>query len=398
MKIRRSNFLFFYHSDQKLADMRFKALGILLKDGEIFAFPLVLGSFVVLPLEEVRLLLEVPSDRWIFSSQVDIPSARLTFFIQNGLLLSDEKNEPQALTFAWREEVLEKQEWNLFSALQFFMGRWKGVDSRMPLSLMMHDEGMKKAPLPPPPLSPIKETLPAPFPLGKESDEEMALPSFEPREGLEKLFSQRRTCRNFDSETPMRGEDFSALLHYVFKAQGQYDIPKKYRVLKKNNPSGGALHPLNLYLLVMRVEGVQPGLYEYRMDKHLLKLRKSYALSEAVEKARLFACNQAYAGEASALFVLSSRFFRSFWKYRRHSKMLSYHYQEAGHVSQNFYLVAGSLGLGAFTTSMNDWDVDLEIGLDSFQEGSLMLLGCGIPQKNEEAIRYEEMKFEDLAD
>jgi hypothetical protein len=58
-------------------------------------------------------------------------------------------------------------------------------------------------------------------------------------------------------------------------------------------------------------------------------------------------------------FVMTARFARSFWKYRRHAKILRAILLDAGHLSQTFYLVCTQLGLGPYITAAID-DAELE--------------------------------------
>jgi SagB-type dehydrogenase family enzyme len=55
----------------------------------------------------------------------------------------------------------------------------------------------------------------------------------------------------------------------------------------KTAPSAGATFPLEIYLLVGNVDGVEPGLYRYLPDTHSLKSEKSGDMRKAVKNACL---------------------------------------------------------------------------------------------------------------
>ena len=75
---------------------------------------------------------------------------------------------------------------------------------------------------------------------------------------------------------------------------------------------------------------------------------------------------------------MAARFGRSFWKYRRHAKAYRALLLEAGHASQNFYLAATELGLGAFVTAaVNESDIEAAFGLDPLAEGVILINGLG---------------------
>ena len=58
-----------------------------------------------------------------------------------------------------------------------------------------------------------------------------------------------------------------------------------------------------------------------------------------------------YFAESQALFVMTARFARSYWKYQRHAKAYAVVLMDAAHLSQTFYLLCADLGLGAFVTA-----------------------------------------------
>ena len=80
------------------------------------------------------------------------------------------------------------------------------------------------------------------------------------------------------------------------------------------------------------------------------------------------------------LFVLTARFHRSFWKYRKHAKAYGVVLMDAGHLSQTLYLICTELGLGAFVSAaINDRNIEEHLGLDGVEEGAIAVLGCGVP-------------------
>ena len=152
-------------------------------------------------------------------------------------------------------------------------------------------------------------------------------------------------------------------------------------VLRKTSPSGGSLHPIEVYPLVRAVEGIEPGLYHYNVEHHGLEpIERARRRTRPEAVARSFLGGQWYFASAQVLFVMAARFDRSFWKYRDHDKAYSAILLDAGHLSQTLYLVCGELGLGAFVAgAINDATIDERLGLAAFEEGSLAVCGCGTP-------------------
>lgn len=130
----------------------------------------------------------------------------------------------------------------------------------------------------------------------------------------------------------------------------------------------------------MNVTGLEPGLYHYNVKDHALDQVVELTRARASELADEFTAGQSYCRDAQALFIMTSRFYRSFWKYRKHPKAYAVLLMDAGHLSQTFYLVCAELGLGAFVTAaINSVNIEQVLGLDGFLEGAIAILGCGKP-------------------
>jgi SagB-type dehydrogenase family enzyme len=140
------------------------------------------------------------------------------------------------------------------------------------------------------------------------------------------------------------------------------------------------MHSIEVYPLLRRVAGFVPGLYHYSVERHDLEALRCMSEAEVEDLAVLVTAGQAYVSGAQALFLLTARFPRSFWKYRRHEKAYAAILMDAGHLSQTFYLVCTDLGLGPFVTAaINERDIEEALGIDGFAEGAVAVLGCGIP-------------------
>jgi SagB-type dehydrogenase family enzyme len=151
-------------------------------------------------------------------------------------------------------------------------------------------------------------------------------------------------------------------------------------LLKKTSPSGGGLHPIEAFPLVVDVEGVAPGAYHYRVDRHALDLVRSMSREEARRCVVDFTAGQEYLASAPLLLVLSARFDRFFWKYRNHPRAYGVLLMDAAHLSQTLYLLCAELGLGAFVTAaVNGANIEELLGLDPLRHGVLAICGCGNP-------------------
>lgn len=178
---------------------------------------------------------------------------------------------------------------------------------------------------------------------------------------------QRRSVRDFSEEAPSLS-NLSTLLWWSVK-QIDGDIPTGFR--RRPYPSGGALYPVETYLLVRNVKQLSPGAYHYDPINHELERLRS----ESVTYGRFFYDCVEDVDEtppfrnASFLLLLVSYMRKSFYKYGDKAWRLML--LEGGHIAQNIYLVAsamGSLGVcGLGGGYRQDRFADL-LGLDGHSE------------------------------
>ncbi len=136
-------------------------------------------------------------------------------------------------------------------------------------------------------------------------------------------------------------------------------------------PSGGALYPLELYLLAGRVEGVLSGVYHYDSIDHCLEL-----LPRAAGRIADMLVVPELAERAAALVAVTGVFWRSRFKYGQRGYRFTL--LEAGHAVQNLLLVAAGLGLAALPLGgFFDGPVDHLLGVDGVDESVVYLVAVG---------------------
>jgi SagB-type dehydrogenase family enzyme len=106
-------------------------------------------------------------------------------------------------------------------------------------------------------------------------------------------------------------------------------------------PSAGALYPLEIWVAVGNVEGIETGLYRYDPRDHALKKSKNADVREALAEASL---GQMWMAPAPAMIILTAVPSRT--KSRYGDRGMRYVYMEVGHVGQNISLAAVALQLG----------------------------------------------------
>lgn len=217
--------------------------------------------------------------------------------------------------------------------------------------------------------------IPAPpaQPIPPSGAEIIELPPVDPDHAgpaLGRLLAGRRSRRKF-SEGEISSGDLSFLL---WACQGQVKQLANGASLR-TSPSGGARHPLDTYAAISRVQGIEPGLYAYLPDGHLL-WRKA---ARPGEERLLEACNgQTFAASAPVLLIWVAVPARSSWRYGPAAPKLVL--LDAGHACGNLYLACEHLGLGTCAVGAYIQDeADRMLGLDGKGEMTVYMAPVGRP-------------------
>jgi len=184
---------------------------------------------------------------------------------------------------------------------------------------------------------------------------------------LEEAIEKRRSVRDYSRQAMSK----AALSQLLFSAQGV--TGKTYGHSLRSAPSAGALYPFEIYAVVNNVRDLPRGIYHYSVSDHALELVKAGDFSSKITEAGL---GQQMLGAANVTFVLSAVFDRVRHKYGERG--FRYTYIEAGHISQNIYLQAVSLGLGSVSVgAFLDEKVNQLIGVDGRNEAVIYLHPVG---------------------
>jgi SagB-type dehydrogenase family enzyme len=182
---------------------------------------------------------------------------------------------------------------------------------------------------------------------------------------IEKAIANRRSQRDFTGETMSLAE----LAHLLYYSSGITDKRQGLRAA----PSAGATYPIEVYAIANNVEGIAKGTYHYLIPSHELEpLREGdfrNEMSRAALQERMFK-------QANVIVALAAVFQRTQQRYRERAQ----HYIcfEAGHIAQNTYLVATSLGLGACAIgAFHDNEFNRLLGLDGRNESVLYIIAVG---------------------
>ena len=281
-----------------------------------------------------------------------------------GLLIGDAELDNPVRA---RDELLRAQHWKPLSALAHVFSRWSGMRVESGMQFPHFEDLVAAYGLPPAPT--VTRALDGSAPFG--------LPPAAPAP-LDAPLLQRYTGRNFAPDAQLSLAHAARLLQRSFGVQGQRIMAPDAWVFKKTAPSAGGLHPVEAYVLAQRVDGVACGLYHYHPLQHALEPMQALGPHDARALALRMVADQDWFADAPMLVVLAARAARNFWKYRNHAKALRALLLDAGHLSQNFYLLAAEAGMPAFVTAaINEEEIEQAFGLDPLCDVVIAVCGCG---------------------
>ncbi|HDP93883.1 MAG TPA: SagB/ThcOx family dehydrogenase [Candidatus Aminicenantes bacterium] len=158
---------------------------------------------------------------------------------------------------------------------------------------------------------------------------------------LIEAMKQRRSRRSF-SPDPLSVEELSFLLWSIQGVSRTLERGGKVVYTLRTVPSGGARHPFVTYLVINRVKGIAAGLYRYLPLEHkLLPMKTGKDLSAEAAAA---CWGSGFVKQAAVVFFWTCVPYRTEWRYGFQSpKIIA---QDSGHLCQNLYLAAESIGAG----------------------------------------------------
>ncbi len=182
-----------------------------------------------------------------------------------------------------------------------------------------------------------------------------------PREGapqpvdLLDLINQRATVRQYD-KTPISLAELSYLLWTTQGVKAE---------TRRTVPSAGARHPFETLVLVNRVDGLEPGLYRFVASQHkLIRLNMPENIAEQIVEASL---KQGQIKNSAVTLIWFAVGYRTVYRYG--DRGYRYMHLDAGHVCQNLYLAAESIGCGVCAiAAFEDDKLNAVLGLDGVDQ------------------------------
>jgi SagB-type dehydrogenase family enzyme len=193
-----------------------------------------------------------------------------------------------------------------------------------------------------------------------------------PEVSLADAVARRESLRTF-AEDPLPVAQLATVLHTAYGVTHATRLPgNRDGQPLRAVPSGGALYPLELYVLAQRVDGLAGGLYHYDPWRHALEClpaRADYAVGDLTAYPELLE-------PSAALLVVTAVFWRTRFKYA----LRGYRFAllEAGHVGQNVALAAAALEIAALPVGgVYDRRLEELVGIDGVNESVVYVFALG---------------------
>lgn len=187
-------------------------------------------------------------------------------------------------------------------------------------------------------------------------------PNYSSAVSVEEALKNRRSIRKYKDERLTLAE----VSQLLWAAQG---ITATWG--GRTAPSAGALYPMEIYMVAGEVEGLESGVYRYIPKEHAIAKQVEGDIRQKLSDAAL---GQKVIRDAPISLILAAVYERTTGKYGKRG--IRYVHIEVGHIGQNVYLQAETLGLGTVMVgAFDDQKVKDILGLDNEEPLGIMPVG-----------------------
>jgi SagB-type dehydrogenase family enzyme len=173
---------------------------------------------------------------------------------------------------------------------------------------------------------------------------------------LSDAINNRVSVRAYSDESLSLDE----LSYVLWSTQGVKAVSKR-PATQRTVPSAGARHCFETYVLVNKVEGLEPGLYRFLAINH--KLQEVEMSADIAERVTAGCFGQRFVLNSAITLILTAIRYRMMWRYTERG--YRYMHLDAGHVMQNLYLCAEAIDSGVCAiAAFYDDQINEVLGVD----------------------------------
>lgn len=186
---------------------------------------------------------------------------------------------------------------------------------------------------------------------------------------LTEVIERRRSIREHDDGAPITASQLGELLYRTARIRRAFPGGDGQDLTDHPYPAGGSVGELEIYPLITKCAGLEPGLWHYAADRHGLELvaEPGPPVRALIDAAKATSLMRA---DPQVVLIVAARFGRLGWKYETIAYSLTL--KHVGVFYQTVYLVATAMGLAVCGLGGGDADDFARAsGCDYFAEGSV---------------------------
>ncbi|KQC07272.1 MAG: thioester oxidase [Smithella sp. SDB] len=186
---------------------------------------------------------------------------------------------------------------------------------------------------------------------------------------LKTAINNRESRRSYSNQ-PLSIEELSFLLWATQGIKQKLDAGHALRTV----PSAGCRHALETYLCVLKINGLDQGIYRYLPLEH--QLLYEFTEDDLDKKMCQAVFGQSYPKDAAVTFIWTAIPYRMEWRYDIAAhKVIAI---DAGHVCQNLYLACEAIDAGTCAIAAYDQEeMDELLRIDGQNEFTVYLASVG---------------------
>ena len=206
------------------------------------------------------------------------------------------------------------------------------------------------------------------------------------KQDLAALIRDRHSARVYTGETMTMAQ----LSFLLWATQGVKAVRGKAYATLRTVPCGGARHEFETYLLIRKVEGLEPGAYHYLPMEHALEFL--HPVSDMEDAITRSLAGQKWAEKANVIFYWSMVPYRAEWRYGIYAHRVAL--VDVGHVGQNLYLACTGTGLGTCAIGAFSHEACNELfGLDGGEEYVVYTAPVGTVRESDRSAEQAFYRF-----
>jgi len=204
----------------------------------------------------------------------------------------------------------------------------------------------------------------------------LPVPNLKGSVSVEETMLNRRSIRDFKPDALSLGQ-VSQILWAAYGITKEMNSPLTVRGGLKTAPSAGATYPLEIYVVVGNVNGLEKGIYKYLPDGHFLMKTYDQDIRKELAEAAL---DQEFIEQAPASLFYSAIFSRTTRKYKSRGRD-RYVCIDLGHSAENVCLQVVAMGLGTCPVGAFEDRMVRNAMMIPDKEEPLYIMPIGYPMK-----------------